>query len=135
MGRINMDALRFVREIKRDLPNTGRRNRAFLNQIQENVKVYLAENQNADYHAITERFGTPQQIISSYVQEMDTQEISNGMRCRNIVIGIVISVAVLILLSWSGVVYNAMTKHLDQHDGYYDVAIDVIEDIQFTEGE
>ena len=100
MEKRNADVRRYLRELQQGMPCMGKRRRDILNQITETVNG----SSGADYETLVARFGTPSQIISSYVQEMDAREITCGLKIRKRIIGIVLATVVLLFLVWIGVV-------------------------------
>lgn len=118
MGRINADAVRFIREIRCGIPRKMKGKQRILKQMKVDILTYVEENPNSDYQSLIERFGSPQQIISSYFQELDEEELIHQIKARKRIISIAVVTAALILVSWIGVVYSAMAEHFDHEGGY-----------------
>ena len=64
-------------------------------KIKENIDQFLEEYPDADYDVIVQRFGTPQQIAASYLEEMDPQEVLYRLNTRKRIAGIVTAGVVL----------------------------------------
>ena len=115
----NADVRRYLREIKKGIPCTGRRKRDILNKINETIGEYLEENPDSQYEDLTARFGTPKQIVSSYVEEMDTPELIKKLNVRRKIVGIVTAAAVAVVILWAGVVSIIYIENKKDGDGYF----------------
>lgn len=86
--------------------------------MESSVRDFVTENPNADYAAIEQRFGTPQQIAASCIEEMDAQELTLQLRIRKTIVRIVAATALVLVLLWAGVVLTALIRHIKDMDGY-----------------
>lgn len=118
MERINADAARFIREIRHGIPCRIKDKKHLVNQIKNNVLSYARDNPDSDYKSIIGRFGTPEQIITSYIAELDESDVIRQMRASKRIVSIAVVTAALILLSWVATVYSAMSNHINNEDGY-----------------
>lgn len=118
MERINADATRFIREIRHGIPCRIKGKQQLLNRINESILTYVRENPYADYKSIIDRFGTPGQIITAYIAELNEEELIRQIKAKKRIISIAVVTAALILVSWVGVVYSAMAEHFDHEGGY-----------------
>lgn len=109
MGRKNADYRRYCREIRGWLPCTRKAKRKIMDKI-ENV---ISESEGElTYGQLVERFGTPQQIASAYVDEMGTIELLNDLRIKRKILriaGIAASVIVTVWLLAVGIIYSEGT--------------------------
>lgn len=83
------------------------------------VRDFVTRNPYADYDAIVTRFGTPQQITASYLEDMDTQELAQHLKIRKKIITIVGAAALAIVLLWACVVSFALVEHFGRTNGYF----------------
>lgn len=103
--------------------------------MESSVRDFVTENPHADYAAITQRFGTPQQIAASYIEEMDAQELTLQLRIRKTIVRIVAATALVLVLLWAGVVVTALIRHVKAMNGYLIVGeAEVIDRTEYTEG-
>ena len=86
--------------------------------MESSVRDFVTENPHADYAAITQRFGTPQQIAASCIEEMDAQELTLQLRIRKTIVRIVAVTALALVLMWAGAVLTALVRHIKDMDGY-----------------
>lgn len=123
MGKHNAAARRYLREIGGWLPCAGKMKRNILDKIKTTMDGYLAENPGAAYAELLERFGTPQQIASSYVDETETGELLRNLRVRRKIVRIVTAAALAVVVLWAGVVFSAWAKHQKSDNGRFEVTI------------
>ena len=74
----NVHLLRYLWEVREELPGNRRQKKQILSRVESSVRDFVTENPHADYAAITQRFGTPQQIAASYIEEMSTAGINTA---------------------------------------------------------
>lgn len=119
MGKPDMAARRYLREVRSWLPCAGKMKNEVLGKIGGTVGDYLAENPNGDYAALVARFGTPQQIASAYVDEMETPELLHSLRIRRRVVAIVSAAALAVVILWAGVVAVSFAYNVINDNGFY----------------
>ena len=73
-------ARRYLRQVRRGLPCSRKRKRAFLETVARDIEEYLRETPEADYQALVRRFGSPIQIAEDYLEETDTLELIRGLQ-------------------------------------------------------
>lgn len=106
-----------------------------MSRVESSVRDFVTENPNADYAAIEQRFGTPQQIAASCIEEMDAQELTLQLRIRKTIVRIVAATALVLVLLWAGVVVTALIRHVKAMNGYLIVGeAEVIDRTEYTEG-
>ena len=121
---------KYCRRVRNWLPCSGKQKKQILNSIQSMVASYLEENQTADYTAIEQRFGVPQQIASAYVDEMDSQESLRHMRIKRRILSIAVTCVVLITVVWISFTAAAFVDHHKAGNGYIEVEIVTIEETE-----
>mgnify|MGYP001116616268 CR=1 FL=1 len=80
MRKGNRAARRYLRNVKDWLPCSGKLKREIMARIKNVLDDYLAEHPDADFVELSHRFGLPKQIASSYVEEMDTEELLHNTK-------------------------------------------------------
>lgn len=113
----NRAARRYLREIRSWLPCSRKLKRGILEKIGSTITEYLAEKPGADYDKLLTRFGTPQQIAASYVNEMETPELLRQLRMRRKVVKIIGAVALAGVLLWAGVASIALLNDMNSANG------------------
>lgn len=125
MEKLSRPARRYLRQTGSWLPCAGSMKRKMLGEIRETLLEFLAENPDADYPAITARFGAPGQIAAAYVDEAETGELLNRMRLRRRVVSIACAAAIAVVSIWAGAI--AYMINSDSHQAQGHVTIEIIE--------
>lgn len=134
MERHSRAVRRYLREIRGWLPCSGKLKRGILERIEHTIQEYLAENQDAAYEELTERFGMPQQIAATYVEEMGTDELLRDLRIRRKIMKIVAATAAVVICLWAGLVIASYVDHCKDVNGYATVEIIEMERNEYKEG-
>ena len=114
----NRQIHRYCRQIRGWLPCPAKEKNAILAQIKINIADYQNQNPDADFAAIAAHFGTPQSIASSYVDLMDTGELLRKLRIRRKITAIILILAAIILVTWTGTVIWATIREIINTNGY-----------------
>ena len=77
---------RYLRKVRRALPIPGKTKRVLLRQIREAVYEQTEEYAELDEAMLIAKFGTPQQIIEGYMENMSASEFVKDMRVRRRII-------------------------------------------------
>lgn len=128
MGTRNPGARRYLREVRGRLPCSRRAKSQILNKIKDTIMDYLAQNPDAMYSEITARFGTPQQIAASFVDEMETGELLQNLKIKRRIMCCVVAAVAIIVALWAGVVTRAYLDHVGNMNGYFTEEIIVVDE-------
>ena len=101
MKKMKWKLFRYYRQIHSWLPCTWRQKNRFIRELSGNIQAFLEQTPNADMETIQERFGTPQQIASAYVDETDTPQLLKSLRIRRRIVGVVLTVAIAVLILYT----------------------------------
>jgi len=115
----NKAARRYFRQVNSWIPCAGKMKRDILARIRDEVAGYLDENPEADDAELRERFGAPQRIAASYVEEMDAAELLNNLRIRRRILRIAAAAALAVVFMWGVVVTVALIESSNTFNGYY----------------
>ncbi len=136
MKKSSSEKKRYIRQVRSWLPCGGKVKRDILDRLRVELDRYLAKNPEAGIAGLRQRFGDPQQIAASYVEEMDTPELLRNLRIRQRIVSIIAAVALGILLMWAAVVTLAYAKFYNGATGCFsEVFITEEADIPLGEGE
>ena len=100
------------------------------------VLDYVSKTPDVDYLTITVRFGTPEQITSFYLGEMDGEELVHklGIKKQLLLMGVITTLIVVLL--WGAVVFSAFAEHQRSDNGFYvEEIVNVLENPNLYEGE
>ena len=114
---------RYLRKVRRALPIPGKTKRALVQQIRESIYEQTGEAAALDEAALVEKFGTPRQIVESYVENMSVSEFMDDMCVRRKVIRIVLAAVLVVFVIRTLVVGGAWLNHRingsGEHITYY----------------
>lgn len=114
---------RYLRKVRRALPIPGKTKRALVQQIRESIYEQTGEVTELDEAALVAKFGTPRQIIESYVENMSVSEFMDDMCVRRKVIRIVLAAVLVVFVIRTLVVGGAWLNHRingsGEHITYY----------------
>lgn len=134
MRKRNRAARRYLRNVRDWLPCSGKLKREIMARIKNVLDDYLAEHPEADFAELSRRFGLPEQIAASYVEDMDTEELLRNLRIRRRIVGIVTCTALIVITLWAGTVTYAIIHNERLAHGYGVLGeIEVIEDVKYEE--
>lgn len=87
-------------------------------RIENTITDYLFENPGATYAEFTERFGAPQQIAATYVDEMETGALLRDLRIKRKIVRTVAATAAVAICLWTGLVVASYVDHRKNVNGY-----------------
>lgn len=122
---------KYYRDISKNLPVGRKQKQQIILAIVQSVEDYLATHPLADFPAVLEHFGSPQEIAASYIENMTTPEILKKFRFRKTVLTVLCATAATALLLWGVVVGTALINEITSSGGYG--VIDPIEEFNVTE--
>lgn len=116
MKKGSIAAWRYLWKVRGWLPCSGKLKREIMARIKTVLNDYLNDHPDADFAELSHRFGTPKQVASSYVEDMDTEELLRNLRIRRRILGIVASTAFVVVALWVGtvtyvIIHNEKTAH------------------------
>lgn len=96
--------------------------------METSVRDYVTDCPGVDYRAICARFGTPEQVVSTYLEELDTAELMDKIRIRRRIVTIIGAVALSAMLLWACALGIALAEKRDSTNGYFEEQVIVISD-------
>lgn len=103
---------RYIRAVSSFLPCSGRTKKPWLDALRVQAGQYIAEG--GDAAALAERFGTPQQVAASYVDELPTAELLAELYVRRRIVTVVALAVVAALAVYAAVL--AWQMHILHQD-------------------
>lgn len=110
-------AKQYLREIKRTLPCPGRMKRRIYQEICATTDAYIDGHPGATYENLVSRFGAPQEIALTYVNESDSEELIHNLQIRRKIVRIVAISAVAVTILWVGMMAMAFLDAKNQSHG------------------
>ena len=124
---------RYVRAVSTFLPCSGKRKKPWLADLRAQAESYVAEG--GDAAALEQRFGTPQQMAFSYVDEMSTADLLAELHIRRRLVAVTAIVLAAALAVYIAVlVWQAYLIH-DSLNGWTETYVVEYENIVTGEEE
>lgn len=98
------------------------------------IRDYVSDGADLTYDQLKKRFGDPEQIAFTYVNEMETGELVEEIRIRKKKVGIITVTAVVMVLLWTVRLVISYTDHEKDVNGYAVVEIIEVERKLIDEG-
>lgn len=103
---------RYVRAVSTFLPCSGKRKKPWLADLRAQAESHVAEG--GDAAALEQRFGTPQQMAFSYVDEMPTADLLAELHIRRRLVAVTaITLAAALAILAAALVWQQYTLHKD----------------------
>lgn len=123
---------RYVRAVSTFLPCSGKRKKPWLADLRAQAESYVAEG--GDAAAQEQRFGTPQQMAFSYVDEMPTADLLAELHIRRRLVAVTaITLAAALAVYVAVLVWQAYLVY-DRFNGWTETYVVEYENI-VTEGD
>lgn len=106
---------RYIRNIRKTIPCSGKMKRDIVSQISKSIDDYLLQNPAADLEAVQAHFGTPQQIAVNCLDGQDAFVQLKKIRTKKRVLSVTAGVMVAIFLIWAG--FFALNTYIDREIG------------------
>ena len=111
----------YYRNARSLLPDTGKSKKFILSQLESELNAFVQEYPNAGYSDFITRFGTPEDMATTAVTNMDTMVLLKALRVRQKIWNAVIATVLVILISWGCVVTISLVDyHSDVTGTYYE---------------
>jgi len=91
------------------------------------IRDYVSEGADISYEKLTARFGEPKQIASTYVMEMEVEELLEGIKNSKKIFRLVVTALVTFVILWAGIVTVSYFDHHRNMNGYA-----VVDEIQIV---
>lgn len=124
---------RYVRAVSTFLPCSGKRKKPWLADLRAQAESYVAEG--GDAAALEQRFGTPQQMAFTYVDEMPTADLLAELHIRRRLVAVtVITLAAALAVYIAVLVWQAYLVY-DRFNGWTETYVVEYENIVTEEAE
>lgn len=124
---------RYVRAVSTFLPCSGKRKKPWLADLRAQAESYVAEG--GDAAALEQRFGTPQQMAFSYVDEMPTADLLAELHIRRRLVAVTaIALAAALAVYIAALAWQAYLIH-DSLNGWSETCVVEYENIVTEEAE
>ena len=118
MRMYNSAAKRYLRELRKSLPCGRKERKRVLEGIRQSMENKEAPDGPDTYEALVSRYGSPDEIASSYFSEKSTGELIRELRIGNRVLAILLSAVVIALLLRLGWWVASYVSLMNEYPGY-----------------
>lgn len=118
MRMCNSAAKRYLRELRKSLPCGRKERKRVLEGIRQSIEGKEAPDGPDTYEALVSRYGSPDEIASSYFSEKSTGELIRELRIGNRVLAILLSAVVIALLLRLGWWVASYVSLMNEYPGY-----------------
>ena len=118
MRMCNSAAKRYLRELRNSLPCGRKERKRVLEGIRQSIEGKEAPDGPDTYEALVSRYGSPDEIASSYFSEKSTGELIRELRVGNRVLAILLSAVVIALLLRLGWWVASYVSLMNEYPGY-----------------
>ena len=101
------------------LPDTGKSKNAILSQLKSELDAFAQDYPNAAYSDFITRFGTPEDMAATYVENMDTMTLVKNLHYGRKVFAATLAVLLVILISWGSIYLWKFTEFRNDTHGTY----------------
>ena len=117
MRSLEKELKKYYTGIRRELYCDTEAKKRILAAIKENVEAYLEEHPEATFENVQDRFGTPKQIATSYLEELEMPELIGKLKVRRTIVTAICTALGLVVLLWAVVVVIALIDSIQQSGG------------------
>lgn len=132
MGK-NLALLRYLWEISRALPGSWKQKKRILSAMASSIRDYVSEGSDISYEQLKARFGEPKQIASTYVMDMEAEDLLESLQTKRIVVAVATAIIVTAGI-WLVTIVDAYVNHKKDMAGYAVVEVIEYERIEIDEG-
>ncbi len=93
----------YIRQVKAIFPLYGRERKRFINDLKEAVESYIEDTKDGSYEGIVKHFGSPAEVVSDYIEGMDSEVLYRKITFRRRILTIAGIVLIAVLV---GVIFN-----------------------------
>lgn len=106
----------FLKDCKNVFPFIGKKEIVFLNRLKENMETYVLENGDLTYEELSQQFGTPKDIMLSYIEDCENDYIIKKMELKKMIKKISIIFISLLIIGLSIIVILELKTIKDIRD-------------------
>lgn len=126
----NRACARYLRRVRRLLPCARKEKDRITATLYESLEGFSAEKPEAREADVLERFGTPETVADSCLENMETKGVLNRLQSIRRLRYVAAAVALIVLLSWGGVLLSTYLDYHNYYNGYEREYITVDKDRQ-----
>ena len=118
MRMCNSAAKRYLRELRKSLPCGRKERKRVLEGLRQSIENNEATDGPDTYEALVSRYGSPDEIASSYFSEKSTGELIRELRIGNRIMALILAAVVIALLLRLGWWIASYVSLMNEYPGY-----------------
>lgn len=96
----------YCNNCKKLFPFSSKKEKDFFNRFEKDVNNFLIEHENTVYNDLILHFGSPKEVMTSYIEDLDEEYIIHHMNIKNLVKKISIILCTIIIIGLSIIVWS-----------------------------
>lgn len=112
-------ASQYLREVKKRIPCSGSQKAEFLCQLEAEVIYYCEDHDDVDFVALSECFGSPEEIASDFLSELGANSINRATLAKQRAQYAAILILVITIVLVSGIIIYTAYKQQQALDVHY----------------
>ena len=119
---MNKDCKKYLGELKTLIPSAGKYEKKFIRNMKENLMEFSSANPDISYAGICEHFGTPQDIIIDYFENVDATYLIKRLKFSSIIRKCIIYAGLILAITCAieaGLYYKAYQEAQESIHGYW----------------
>ncbi|WP_270526380.1 DUF6120 family protein [Longibaculum muris] len=100
---MNKQIKKYIKDCKKIFPFYTRKEKSFFNHFEKNILEYYKDISVINYNDIVTHFGQPKDIMISYINNCDNDEIINKMNIRKILRNATIIISLIFIVGLSSI--------------------------------
>ena len=98
-----------------------------MKQLESSIDSFLSDEPSADFNAIQQRFGTPEEVAASRIENSGTAEVLKAIRIRKKIVLAVIAALCAALVLFAAALIRETVDYHDAFHGYGEEKINEVE--------
>lgn len=119
MTQSEMARRKYYKLVRRSFPSFGQEQKKVLRLVDQMLGECANETPNLSYEQMVERFGKPEKIADTYIEQKNSEEIISALRVRKRVLTVIISGVIVIIMIWLGYLVFCLHEVNKVANGYF----------------
>lgn len=119
---MNKDCKKYLGELKTLIPSAGKYEKKFVQNMKENLTEFSSANPDISYADVCEHFGTPQDIVIEYFENVDATYLIKRLKFSSIIRKCIVCAVLILAITCAieaGLYYKAYREVREHSIGYW----------------
>lgn len=122
-----IDKVKYCRLVRRLLPCGREKKNRIMEQLEGSIDNFLLDEPSADFQAIQQRFGAPEEVAASLIESSGTKEVLKAIYIRKKIVLIVILALCIAVLGYISALVAEVIDFHDAFHGYGEVTVSEVD--------